>query len=864
MKKTVKIIFTILGLFFLKNTTLKAQDGHIKGIIIDKVSDESVPFATVVIKSTDITYGTSSDDNGKFNLGKLTPDNYTIVISYIGFVDTVIRNVEIKNKNQVVNLGRIYLVVNIEALGEVEISGINKTQVSKIDRKTYSAKDFKTTKGGNAADVLGKLPSVSVGPDGSVSVRGSSDFMVYLNGKPTNIDASTLLNQISSNDIDKIDIISVPTARYDAQGKGGIINIKTKTKGIEGFAATANGTLGGAPWSNKTDVYSAYKINDNRYAAGINLMYNTKKYSLYGFLNYNEKNVNGMRIGRARILVENDQTSPSAYFHMNAQGERPEWYKYYSANIGVDFYLSDSKELSFSYFYGSRNNGRAAYYEYHTFYGDVDGNVYSKEQYIYNPNKDNRYGDYNTASIDFTVDLEDGSNLILSGTYESSGLSRDLTNTNYFYSSSEDLNNDIETNYKNFNERNIYEMYDNTPLKGYRISVDYEKIFDDKSTLGVGSQVQYIGIKGDYVYDNEEIEVNDVEFDNYIDLDRTVYATYIDYIRFSGKWTYNFGLRTEYGNQKIYIDNTSYLKDFGLSDESNYYQTKLDLFPSAHINYQVNDNSKYILVASRRINRPSLTKMTPFLYRRHFEVYVIGDPNLESEYLNNIEFSYETNIGKQNINITGFYRGTENAVFRVNTTTTAIENESIHEILQEDVLIRFYTNAGNSTAIGGELTANLFISSWAKLLVGGSLYNFIIKGDVFGYAVDQESTNWSLKGNMNIDMSKETSVTFDYNYKSATVTSQGSNDYFQMANISFNYSPEKLEGWDFSLRGLDLLSSNLQYLDTNAYNKDNQQIFYQETEYHRNGPIVELGVTYTFNNVKSKKVKKASAEDHFK
>ena len=188
----------------------------------------------------------------------------------------------------------------------------------------------------------------------------------------------------------------------------------------------------------------------------------------------------------------------------------------------------------------------------------------------------------------------------------------------------------------------------------------------------------------------------------------------------------------------------------------------------------------------------------------------------------------------------------------------------MHAILQEDVLIRSYTNAGNSTAIGGELTANLFINSWAKLLVGGSLYNYKIKGDVFGYAVDQESTNWSLKGNMNVDLSKEFSITLDYSYKSGTVTSQGSNDYFQMANIAFNYSPEKLPSWDFSLRGLDLLSSNLQGLDTNAYNQAGQQIFYQETEYHRNGPVVEIGATYTFNKFKSKKAKKAKAEEHFK
>ena len=871
MKKLVKITLTILGLFVFGSATLVAQDANLKGKIIDKESNESVPFATVIIKSDVKRDGTSTDDKGKFDFENLVPGTYTVTVSYIGFDDTVIENVEIKENNQNINLGAIYLSVNTEALSEVEVTGVNKTQVTKIDRKTYSAKDFETAKGGNAADVLGKLPSVTVAPDGNVSVRGTSDFMVYLNGKPTNIDASTLLNQISSNDIDKIDIISVPTARYDAQGKGGIINIKTKSSGIQGFAATATGTIGGAPWANDRDVYSGHSMRDDRYVAGLNLMYNTEKISLHGSFNYNEKNVNGMRIGRARVLVD-DTTNPDTYYHMNAQGERPEWYKYYSANVGVDFHLADNKELSFSYFYGNRNNGRAAYYVYDTYNGPANAMVEddTNVEYIYNPNIDNRYGDYNTASVDYTVDFDEDSNLKLSGTYESSGLSRELSNTNYFYDSKEEIDNDIENGYAGAKETSTYGMSDNTPLKGYRGSVDYAKTLDNGSEIGVGGQVQYIGIKGDFNFYNDQVTPpTEKGLDNYIDLDRTVYAAYVDYSGSGDKISYNFGLRTEYGDQNTYIDNVDYLGSFGLSEENNYSQTKLDLFPSAHISYQKSDNTKYLLAASRRINRPSLTKMAPFLYRRHFEVYVIGDPELQSEYLNNIELSYDTNIGKQNINVTGFYRGTENAVFRVNTTTTALEDQNrpgneINPILNEDVLIRSYTNAGNSTAIGGELTANLFINSWAKMLVGGSLYNFKITGDVFGYAVNQESTNWSLKGNMNVDLTKELSTTFDYNFKSATVTSQGSNDYFQMANIAFNYAPAKLEGWDFSLRGLDLLSSNLQGLDTNAYNQQNQQIFYQETEYHRNGPIVELGVTYTFNKFKSKKAKKASAEEHFK
>ena len=152
--------------------------------------------------------------------------------------------------------------------------------------------------------------------------------------------------------------------------------------------------------------------------------------------------------------------------------------------------------------------------------------------------------------------------------------------------------------------------------------------------------------------------------------------------------------------------------------------------PSAHLSYNIDDKNKLTLAGSRRINRASVTKLAPFLYRRHFEVYVVGDPELESEYLNNAELTYDTKVGKHSFSLTGFYRGTDNTVFRVNTVTTATENPELNAILGEDVLIRSYTNAGNSTSLGAELNANIVASSFAKFFIGASLYNYQIDGEV--------------------------------------------------------------------------------------------------------------------------------------
>lgn len=221
----------------------------------------------------------------------------------------------------------------------------------------------------------------------------------------------------------------------------------------------------------------------------------------------------------------------------------------------------------------------------------------------------------------------------------------------------------------------------------------------------------------------------------------------------------------------------------------------------------------------------------------------MGDPDLKPEYITNIELGYEKRIGNQIINLTSFYRGVDNAIFRVNT----VFNE-------EMVLIRSYTNAGNSKSLGVELNANLEAGKFVKFFIGGSLYNYRIQADIFGFMEDNNSVNWSLKGNANFILTKQLKLTADFEMKSATVTAQGQNDLFYMANAALSYTTKKIENLNFSLKVLDILSSNISGLNTRAYDNSGKQIFYQETVYRRTGPIVELGVSYAINkNGKSKK-----------
>lgn len=845
----------VLPLMVLIVFNVQAQKGTISGFVSDSNSTDKIPFATVALFteiSANPISGTVTDESGNFVVKNIDAGTYNLVISFIGYQSKTLENIQVSREMSKIELGNILLSPTSISLQDVEVTAMQNTVSSKIDRKVYSTSDFETAQGGTAVDVLNKLPSVSVDPDGTVSVRGTTDFMVYLNGKPTQMDPSMLLGQIAGNTIDNIEVITVPTAKYDAQGKGGIINISTKRTGAKGLSISANGLYGGAPWGHLSDKYSGFKQNDNREGAGLNAMWFKNNLSLFGGLNFNNKNVNGMRIGDARILVDEEK---GVYKHMVAQGERPEWFENWSANAGFDYKISEKSSLAGSYFYGKRTEGRSAFYVYNIFYADkfkrtVDG-VDRNEDWIYNPNTDNRYGTFHTANIDFNTKFDETSALSVSLLYENSGLSRELHNANYNYLPSTD----------NFTEKELqYLQRDNTPLKGYRFSVDFTKELEDGNTLGVGFQTQFFNIAGGFEYDTLGIGNNSwapfLSLENEVEQTRGIYAGYFDYSGSYGNLSFIIGLRLEFTDEELNIIKEDYFSIFDAEKVSNYNKDRLDFFPTLHFNYKLNESDGISVATSRRISRPPIKNMAPFLYRRHLEVYVAGDPQLDPEYLTNFELTYVKKMGKQSLNLTGFYRGVSNAIFRVNTITN--ENPRVLDVVGEEVLIRSYTNSGNTSALGAEINANLSAGSFAKFFVGGSLYNFKVNSDIFGYQSVNESTNWSLKANVNLMLSNEFTFITDFNIKSATITAQGQNDLFYMANSALSFTPQKAKEWNFSLRLLDILSSNVEGLDTRAFNANGSEIFYQETEYHRQGPIVELGVTYSLN-MKGKPGKKGES-----
>ena len=291
--------------------------------------------------------------------------------------------------------------------------------------------------------------------------------------------------------------------------------------------------------------------------------------------------------------------------------------------------------------------------------------------------------------------------------------------------------------------------------------------------------------------------------------------------------------------------------------ETEFTQNKFDLFPSIHLSYEPNDLNTISLAASHRINRPPAKDMAPFLYRRHQEIFEMGDPLLEPEYSWNADISYNRLLGAHTMTLTGFVRTATNAIYRVNRLNYDLDNAG-------GVLLRSYTNAGSQLAAGGELGFNFYFFKRLKMFLGGSLYQFSVESNesLFGDQSQSSSLNWDVKTNFTWEIINPLELTLDYSYKSQTVTPQGEDLEFQMMNVILNFSPDKMPAWDFYLKMLDVLGTNQSGGYTGA-TEGPTDVFRRDWVYDYEGQIVELGASFTFNQRTEKEKQKIIGDEYF-
>ncbi|RNI29037.1 TonB-dependent receptor domain-containing protein [Rufibacter latericius] len=595
-------------------------NGKIAGVILEETGQKPIEFATIslVEKASGKTVdGTVSDDKGRFSLGKVAEGQYKLSVSFLGFETKVFDNITVGNKEEV-NIGVVALKGGARTLDEVSVVGDKLLVEEKVDRMVYNAEKDITNAGGTATDVLKKVPGLTVDLEGNVALRGSSNIRVLINNKPSAVMASSVadaLQQIPSDMIKSVEIITSPSAKYDAEGTAGIVNIITKKNNLQGVNGMVNASYG-----NRISVVNG-TVNYRKGKLGVNTS-----------LGYNWRNnpAENIRETVYRGIPGIDRLSQSM------KGKREG--EFQMLQFGADYELTKRSSLSA----GVRmQSGEFVYLTTQTSTQYLNGGVIGSNTRVNRNQFDNMNYDIN---LDFTQQFaQPGRELSVLGL-----LSRnDRENSNL----ADVYNLDQQLALK---EQNLNDAYNEEKT----FQVDYTHPFKNKHLLEVGGKAILRYVESDYQF----LVANPAAAPFVTEPSRTdvfayhqnVGAAYASY-EFSVNKKYNFKLGTRYEHTKVDGDFTS--------TQTSVAQSYDNFIPSFAVSKALKNNQTLKFNYTKRIQRPQLGLLNPYENRADTFNIQVGNPNLNAEITNAYEVGYSTFFKSGfSVNATAFWRQTNNSI----------------------------------------------------------------------------------------------------------------------------------------------------------------------------------------------------------
>lgn len=844
--KYLKSVFTFLFISMFSVIT----SAQITGKITEQENQEVLEYATVTLYKDNgkLVTGVVTNLEGKFVIENVKTGIYFIEFSFIGYQSKKVKNIIVK-KNEINDLGNIVLTINPNQLEAVVLKGESATVVHKIDRQVFDTQKFQNSKGGSAVDVIKNLPSVTVNANGAISVRGSEGFTVLINGKPTQGDVTAILSQLPANGLEKVELITAPSAKYDPEGTAGILNIITKKGAANGDYAQVN-VRGGFP------PIQDYNTKEYPHRYGIDATYNTRtdQWNLSLGASYQRNDKSGRREGELEIYNQDANT----HRFLPSDGERSFDDENYNARLTVDYTPNKNNEFSLGVYAGKRQKDRLAdiYYTNSSKTIDTNEDISGSEFEYYNHNLRTRKGDFALASFDYNHKFQNKSKLSTSLLYEYTFLGGPTENDNV-----DGVN--LSDDYLTDNSITVYQQEKNTndnPLNGIRFNLDYEWQPTSLGTIETGYQFRHLDHDGDFLYTRKNLVSNQYEivpeFSSNISLERIIHSAYTQLTGSKQKWSYSAGLRLESMNRKY----KEKLATPGAL-ENTYDYNYLKLFPSASLQYQVNKKTNVKVAYSKRVQRTTTFKMNSFAEREHSEVYEQGDNQLRPEFIDLIELGINKKLkGGNSVFATAYFRHTQNVINRVNALAYEKDtNNPGNFVVNDSILNRVYSNVGKSNAIGLEVGATVKPSKNWTNFIGLNIYNYAIDG-VFNfdhrngnteeYDINSKSTIYSINLNSTYSFWENAALQFTFNYLSDRNTAMGEDSRFYSPNLSFKktFLDDNLTA-TLQWQNIDmgLLKTNEQRITT--WRSDE---FYTTTNYVYEVDMVSLNLTYTFNKLRNK------------
>lgn len=713
MHTAIKNIHFIL--FFMLCSLSMAQEHEVKifGTIVEEETAQAVPYATVVVYkngSKEIVSGATSDDNGNFSLYTKASDFY-VEISFMGYKTKVLNNLSAVNNK--INLGVISLSQDNLALEEVVVTGEVSKTVFKLDKRVFNVGSDISSTGASALEVLGNVPSVNVSIEGEISLRGSTGVQILINGKPSVLadESSNALGTLTADMIESIEVITNPSAKYEASGTAGILNIILKKEEKEGW----NGSI------------SANTGTPDNHSMGISLNRRTEKFNLF-----TQMGVGYRSLPRDNRAINTNLISNEEIFS-NGTAYRDEMF--YNITLGTDYHINERNVLTlsgnFAYeiedqpsetnfkFFDSNNTLVSSWLR-----NETTEATNPKYQYEFNYKKEFKNSKEHTLQLSAL------------GSFFGKEQSSQFTNSTL---SGEDPDSDQQT------ETEFQQAE-------YTFKADYTNPITTEYTLEAGAQYVINDVGNDY-------EVRDFINGNYVtnpnltnnfEYDQKVLGVYITGAYELEKWGVKLGLRVENTDLSTWLTNTN------AYNSRNY----IDYFPSLHTSYKINDNVSLQAGYSKRIFRPRLWDLNPFFnIRNNFNIRR-GNPNLQPEYTDSYELTGIYKIGKASFSSSIYHKYTTEVVERVSTfidnvTTTTPEN------------------IGTNAAYGFETNGKYSPNNWLSFSGDFNFNYFDRVGSFQSQSFNFSGRQWSTKLGSKIGLPADIDLELTGNYQSGYETVQG-------------------------------------------------------------------------------------------
>ncbi len=829
----------VLSALFALSSVLAFAQGSVKGTVFDKQTVEPLSFVTVQVTlqgTTNLAGGTMTDADGKFYIEGLKTGTYTLKLSYVGYKETE-RTFEISTDHNSHNFNVLYMTEDSKQLKEVQVVGQRSAMKLEVDRKTFDVSQLITNSGQAASDVLENIPSVEVDNDGNVSLRGNSSVEVWINGKSSGLttdNRATILQQLPAEDIERIEVIDNPSAKFSAEGSAGIINIvmkKNRKAGYYGSLQAGGNTNGGANTS-------------------FNINYNSRIMDAFASIGYRHH----ANMGYTESQQENFTTMPDGTRQGNSfqnySADEKQWGNNIFTRAGLVFHLTGKDDLSLTgmYMNGGRESRTTTPYNYGQY--DTQGNAFdeytmtrwstesSKMKMLHGElDYTHEWSATHKLDLNFSADKwgDDGNRFFRDFTDNStltSASKPDIYTWQYrpqdirsnSFEAKLDYENQITDNFKIETGYNWNASHENTPQQSFEASDD-------------------TGAKPD-VFDSVDPDKDYSAYEDHVYFNRFIYDLNIHALYFTanlkfGKFGLMGGLRGEYW--KVHTESYNWDQEYaGAAKDKPFDKDYFQLFPSLFASYQITDNDQLQLNYTRRLRRPWGGELNSFRDTHDATMISFGNPELTPEFSNSFSLNYLRTWTEHSLLLSLYYRPTTDVMQRIT-----------YRDLTENIMYSTSRNLAKSTSSGAELTVKNRLFRIVDLTTNINAYYYKLDG--FSYVINNQTVTGAEQKRFTWNARMQASVALPYD-----INIQLSGRYRSRQAITQGYRPASYM-MDFGIRKnflnkLFTLSVNCRdLLDSRKWETNTESDTYSRHQINRrHSRAFAATLTWNFGNMKSK------------